>query len=125
MATINWIIAPENPISKGVMNGLLDSCLSFLKNEGVKFVSARVCSEDLQILHLFEGKGFRYFESIVYPVAKCDDLSLPVISHVRLIEESDLEDVFRIAEQDQFKRGHFYCDDQFDKKVGIINFFIE
>ena len=116
MANINWVIAPEDTTSNKVTDNLVNSCISFLRDEGVRFVSSRICSDDTQMLHLFGDKGFRYYESTVYPIAKCADLSLPVDTSVRLATNADLDDISRIAEQHQYQRGHYYCDVMFDNK---------
>jgi len=117
MATINRVVCPDIRMSDTVMERLLEDCISFLRNKEVKFISAHISSDDLLALHLFEDKGFRYYQTTVYPVAQCTDLPDRTDSDVRFLQESDLPAVIRIAKQQQFNRGHFYCDGRFDKKT--------
>ncbi len=115
MAFINWLIAAETSKSREGMSKILDDCISSLKKEGFRYVSARINSDDIASIHLLEDKGFRYYETILYPIVKCVGLSLEPDPSVRLINPSAVDDVLRIAEQHQFQRGHFYCDERFDK----------
>lgn len=117
MATINWNIYQNNDLSYKIIGKLLGNCLSFLRERNVEFVSTRISGDDLQAIHIFEENGFRYFETILYPLAKSRILQSDGDSNVRLMKQSDLEGILRIAEQFQFKRGHFYCDEKFNKKI--------
>ena len=117
MAKINWFICPDTGTSSKVMDELLDDCISFLRDNSVKFVSAHISGDDLLSLHLFEDKGFRYYQTTVYPVARCTDLMYEADSNVRFWQESDLPSIIQIAEHQQFNHGHFYCDDKFDKEA--------
>lgn len=116
MAMIDWFIFPDIGNSSNVMEKLLNDCISFLRNNSVKFVSTHISGDDLLALHLFEDKGFRYYQTTVYPVARCTDLLFKADSNVRLWQESDLPAIIQIARDNQFNRGHFYCDGKFDKK---------
>lgn len=117
MATINWVVCPDVGMASAVMENLLEGCISFLRNKRVKFVSAHINGDDIQVLHCLENKGFRYYQTTVYPVAQCEDLSCKMDSNIRFLQESDLPAVIQIAKQHQFERGHFYCDYKFDKKA--------
>ncbi len=117
MATINWVVCPDLRMSSTVTGKLLDECISFLRDNNVKFVSAHISGDDLLALHLFEDKGFRYYQTTIYPVARCTDLPYKADSNVRLWQESDLPAIIQIAKHYQFSLGHFYCEGKFDKKV--------
>ena len=117
MATINWGICPGTVTPDTVMEKLLKECISFLRDKEVKFVSAHISGDDLRGLHLLEDNGFRYYQTTVYPVAQCTDLSHEAESNARLWQESDLPAIIQIAKHHQFNRGHFYCDDKFNKKT--------
>jgi len=117
MATINWVVCPYLRGATAVMGKLLEDCISFLRNKEVKFVSAHISGDAIRGLHLFEDKGFRYYQTTVYPVARCTDLANEVDPNVRLWRESDLPAIIQVAKNNQFNRGHFYCDDRFDKKA--------
>jgi ribosomal protein S18 acetylase RimI-like enzyme len=117
MATINWVVCPDTGMSDTVIERLLGECISFLREKGVKFVSAHISGDNVRGLHLLEDKGFRYYQTTVYPVAQCTDLAHEAESNVRLWQESDLPAIIQIAKHHQFSHGHFYCDDKFDRKA--------
>lgn len=117
MATINWVMCPDVRSSGAVMGKLLDDCISFLRDNDVKFVSAHINGDDMLAIHLLEDKGFRYYQTTVYPIAQCTNLPYKTDPRVRFWQETDLPAVIQIAKQHQFERGHFYCDDKFDKKT--------
>jgi L-amino acid N-acyltransferase YncA len=117
MAAISWLLCHGREMSDTVMEELLDDCISFLRGKDVKFVSAHISGDDIRGLHLLESKGFRYYQTTVYPVASCADLAHETGPDVRLWQESDLPAIIQIAKNHQFSRGHFYCDDKFDKKT--------
>jgi len=117
VAKIDWFFYPADiGDSSKIMDELLDDCVSFLRNNSVKFIVTHISGDDLLALHLFEDKGFRYYQTTVYPVARCTDLPFKADSNVRLWQEPDLPAVIKIARNNQFSRGHFYCDGKFDKK---------
>jgi ribosomal protein S18 acetylase RimI-like enzyme len=116
MAMLNWIIYPDIKISSAKICKLLEECISFLSNIGVKYVSAHVSGEDILALHLLEDKGFRYYETTVFPIAQSDNLPYKKDTRVRLCKEGDLPAVIQIAKDNQFEQGHFYCDAKFDRK---------
>lgn len=117
MATINWVMCPDVESSGAVMGKLLDDCISFLRDNDVKFVSAHINGDDMLAIHLLEDKGFRYYQTTVYPIAQCANLPYKTDPRVRLWQETDLPAVIQIAQHNQFSRGHFYCDGKFDKKT--------
>ena len=95
--------------------GMLDRCLLLLRERGVKFVSARIHGDHIIPIHLCESRGFRYYENIIWPVASCKDVFTEPTATVRLMRASDLEDVLYIAANYQYQRGHYHCDERFDR----------
>ena len=117
MAMINWLIYPDTKMSRTKMDKLLGDCISFLRDNDVKFVSAHISGEDLLALHLLEDKGFRYYQTTAYPIAQCTNLPYKTDPNVRLWQETDLATVMQFAKHNQFRYGHYYCDNKFDKKT--------
>ena len=117
MAMIDWFVYPDTKMSSTKMEQLLDNCISFLRDNNVNFVSAHISGEDLLAIHLLEDKGFRYYQTTVYPIAQCANLPYKTDPRVRLWQEGDLPAVIEIAKHNQFARGHLYCDGKIDKKA--------
>jgi L-amino acid N-acyltransferase YncA len=113
MASLQLFISPISSLQ--VLEGLLDECLARLREQGVKFVSARIHGDHISAIHVFEAQGFRYYEDVVWPVASCKSITAKLSPQVRLMRASDLAEVSRIAENYQYQRGHFHCDERFDR----------
>jgi hypothetical protein len=117
MAMMNWFLYPDRTGSGRKMEKLLDDCLSFLRDHGVKFVSAHVSGEDLLALHLLEDKGFRYFQTTVYPIAQCTNLPYKT-DPVCVFGERPIWPIsYNLPDTTSSGIGHFYCDSQFDKET--------
>lgn len=116
VAAIEVVHSHETPPSNSRMAELLTQCLGNLRDLNVRFVSARMNGDMLATLHLFESRGFRYIENIIWPVARCTEASGSSDPGVRLMREDDLPDVQRIASNSQYQRGHFHSDTRFDRK---------
>lgn len=92
---------------------LVGKCLDFLRDQGVVFVSARINGDSVGIAAEFQTHGFRYYENVIWPVRECADIGR--CARVRLMTDSDLDSVVRIARSSSFRRSHFHCDDRFPK----------
>lgn len=117
MAMINWLVHPNHNLNRDHIKRLIDETLAYLRNNNIKYVSAHISGEDLISLHLLEEKGFCYYQTTVYPVAKVAEFPCKVDSRVRMMRETDLESVVRVAKNNQFRYGHYYCDCRFDKSA--------
>lgn len=95
---------------------LLAECLSALRAKGIRFVSARIAGDDAEAIHAFERQGFRYYETIIWPVLPLEGKELSSLGGVRPMAEGDLERVLEIAGKHQFKRSHYHTDEGFDPK---------
>ena len=114
MAGVRCIIAPDTETANPALAGLFARCLGALQSRGVRFASARFHGDQLNVTHAAETAGFRYIESILWPVrASLPEVSL--IPEVRLMEERDLEGLMALAVGNSYTRGHFYCDPGFDR----------
>jgi L-amino acid N-acyltransferase YncA len=117
MAKINWLVYPDSENANIIMGKLLDDCINYLRDSDVRFVSAHISGEDLIGLHLLEDRGFRYYQTTVYSIAECTNLSYKSDPAVRLWRKTDLPAVIEIAKHNQFSRGHFYSDGRFDRRT--------
>ncbi len=95
---------------------MLDSCIRVLREKGVKFVSARINGDLISVIHIFENKGFRCFESNTWPVVSCEKVPKLNDSNIRLMCAKDLDKVLYIAENFPYRGGHLYTDKKFDKQ---------
>ena len=116
MAFINVLICNNKSSSRKIIGTLLDKCLVKLRNMNVRFVSSRIHGDNIQAIHVFEDKGFHFYENIIWPVISCNNISLNKDPQVRLMVESDFDSVINIAENYTYQRGHYFCDEKFDKK---------
>lgn len=93
----------------------VSALLEHLQSLSIRFASARVNGDDLDMIHVLEAAGFRYYENIIWPVLKTVSTSMEDLYPVRLMQDEDLEAVTAIAAHDQYDRGHFHCDPRFDR----------
>jgi ribosomal protein S18 acetylase RimI-like enzyme len=110
MASIQVFIGQDG----SELRKLLEECLKYLREKRVVFVSARINGDNMDAIHEFQAYGFRYYENIIWPVQKCNDISRS--ENVRLMAASDLDRVVQIAQTSSFQRSHFHCDDRFPKE---------
>ncbi|PBQ31536.1 hypothetical protein CNR22_07070 [Sphingobacteriaceae bacterium] len=116
MANLQIFTNPNEKTTGAVKLGaIIKDALNYLKGEGVTFVSSRVNGDDISSLHSMEDKGFRYYDNVIWPISATKDKDF--VSEVRLMKPDDVNEIKRIAENFQYQRGHYYCDDRFDKKV--------
>jgi len=88
--------------------------IDFLKSENVKFISARICSDNLQIIHALEELKFRYIENIIWPILNIKNLYFESVENIRVASVNDLERLKFIASNFQYQKGHYHCDKNFD-----------
>ena len=86
-----------------------------LRKKMVRFVNFRVHGDNIKASHAAQENDFLYYETIIFPVHKCDRASQATATGVRLMQESDFDRVMAIAKEHQFQRSHFHLDDHFDK----------
>jgi L-amino acid N-acyltransferase YncA len=94
---------------------LIASSIVSLKELGVKFISTRINGDSLEMINAHILNDFRYIENIIWPVKKVNETSKLdyEINIVKTVDE--LAEVKEIAQNDQYQRGHFHCDDNFEK----------
>jgi L-amino acid N-acyltransferase YncA len=115
VASAQVLFAPSRPTLAAELDQLLEECLTELRRREVKFVSARIQGDHLQAIHAFESRGFRYYDNVIWPVVSVDEVPDVPDDGVRLMVEADLEAVARLAKHNAYSRGHFYCDERFDR----------
>lgn len=121
VASINLVHSQESATSNTRCVALLADILSELRSREVRFVSARLPGDMIPTIHIFEDAGFRYHETIIWPVAASSDALQRHDEAVRLMREDDMPDVVRIAETCQYQRGHFHSDPEFGRqKIGQL-----
>jgi len=114
MANISVLYHPQNP-SRTTLIELINKMLIYFRDEAVKFASVRINGDDLTMIHLMEESGFRYYETVIWPIRSQSALPDDSYQNVRLMNEQDLERVMYIASHYQYRRGHFHCDRHFDQ----------
>lgn len=97
----------------------LRQCLAeadaWLRQQDIAFVQTRVNGDQLHAVHAMQDEGFHYYENILWPTVRCADADPDFAQYgAREMQAGDVEAVMRIAETNQFARGHFYCDPGFD-----------
>ncbi len=110
MASIQVFICQDG----SELRKLLEQCLKYLREKGGVFVSTRINGDNIDAVHEFQAHGFRYYENIIWPVLKCNDISRS--ENVRLMVATDLDRVVEIARISSFQRSHFHCDGRFPKE---------
>lgn len=105
----------SDKLASNKASDLVDEAIKIAKARGAKFISVRVNGDDLDFIHAFEESGFRFYENVIWPIKKCEQLKEAEVVDVRMMEEKDLERVMKIASTHQYQRGHFHCDTRFDK----------
>lgn len=113
MANLQVFAVPHQGAQETTFQSLIVRAIVFLKKEGVKFVSSRVNGDSLCALHALENLGFRYYDNVIWPIAETQNIEGN--SKIRLIESNEVDEIKSLAENFQFSRGHYYCDDKFDK----------
>jgi GNAT superfamily N-acetyltransferase len=97
------------------MRALLDACLAELKAAGVRFVSARVNGDQLDVVHALEDAGFRYYETLLWPVMATAGFSVAADPRVRLLADGEVDRAAQIAAEHGYPRTHFLCDAGFSR----------
>jgi GNAT superfamily N-acetyltransferase len=116
ISSLAALYCPDQADLHARMDALLQECLAELRSAGVRFVSARVNGDQLDVLHALEEAGFRYYETVVWPVVATGAITAPADCGVRLLAESELPRAAQIAAAHGFARTHFLCDPRFDRE---------
>lgn len=107
---------PDHPALRDRVSGLLDDCLSELRRAGVKFVSARVNGDQLDVMHALEDAGFRFYETAIWPVATAEAIPGRDDPRVRLLTASEMPRAAQIAAHHGYRRTHFFRDAGFGRE---------
>ncbi len=112
----NPFVHPEAKRNK--LKRIISSILEYSKANGIIVLIARINGDNLNLIHELEEVGFRYYENIIWPVVDLDLRTLNK-SDVRFLNKDfdDPSDLVKISSNYQYKRGHFHCDDKFNKVV--------
>jgi GNAT superfamily N-acetyltransferase len=116
ISSLGALYCPDQAGLQARVSAVLQECLAELRSEGVKFVSARVNGDQLDVLHALEDAGFRYYETVVWPVVATGAITAPADCGVRLLTESEVPRAAQIAAAHGFARTHFLCDARFDRE---------
>jgi GNAT superfamily N-acetyltransferase len=115
MAVLQIFLCPESPFEKKILKSILSKAIDHLKGQNIKFISARVNGDHINALHSMEDIGFRYYDDVIWPIGSTKHMNTN--SKVRLMNLYEVNEVKYIAENFQYKRGHYYCDKRFDEKA--------
>lgn len=116
VASINLVHSQQSEASNRRCARLLSDILAVLRSEKIRFVAARLPGDMIPTIHIFEDAGFRYHETMIWPVAPCSDAIPRFPETVRLMREEDLPGVMSIAATSQDQRTHFSSDSGFDRQ---------
>lgn len=115
MAQLQIFTTPDEPLSGTKLKNLLEKAIDYLKINGVSFVSSRMNGDHIVALHALEDNGFRFYDNVIWPISRAVEYKEKVT--VRLMKSNEVDKVKWLAENFQYQRGHYYCDDRFDKQV--------
>ena len=113
MGSISVICNEYTDNSKASIKLLLEKCLRDFKRKGIQFVSTRINGDNLSVIHIVEELGFKYYETIVWPVKNIENSNFKKNIDVRLMNKDELDRVSEIASQNTYQRSHFHCDNKF------------
>lgn len=116
VASIDLVYSHQTGASNRRCAQLLSDILAALRSEKIRFVSARLPGDMIPTIHIFEDAGFRYHETIIWPVAPCSDTIPRYPETVRLMRDEDLPGVMSVAAASQYQRSHFHSDSGFDRQ---------
>lgn len=106
-----FILCNENSLNAKKSIGLLiRTCIDDFKRQGVQFVSTRIHGDNLDAIHIAEEAGFKYYETIIWPVKNIVNLNHENKPSARLMVESELNRVVEIATSNTYQRSHYHCD---------------
>ncbi|MBA3673379.1 MAG: GNAT family N-acetyltransferase [Chitinophagaceae bacterium] len=85
------------------------------KENNVRVLILRINGDNINLIHEFENVGFRYYETIIWPVTNLDKQNFQY-SDIRLFDSKsdNIDDLMKIARYNQYNRGHFHCDNNFE-----------
>jgi len=107
----------NDDVSIEELNNSFREIFHFLYKKNIAFVSIRVNGDNLKVIHFLESNGFKYIEDVIWPVLDCRKVISKDIEGVRIAVADDLEKLKYIASNFQYQRGHFHCDEKFDKML--------
>jgi L-amino acid N-acyltransferase YncA len=117
IASMNILFVPLD-FDEKFFKDFLNKCLQFLVlKKKVKFTSFRINGDHIEVIHVLEDNGFRYFEDVIWPVLKVNESMRYESPDIMLVQEKDLDEVQYIARNFQYQRGHYHCDKNFDRKI--------
>jgi L-amino acid N-acyltransferase YncA len=99
-----------------ILSCMIDKFVNYSKMNKVKLIVMRVHGDNLNLIHTLENKGFKYYEDIIWAVNNCSSMELIENNQIRLMEDSDIAKVMYIAENFQYARGHYHCDNNIEKE---------
>ena len=110
-----------NNCNKQAADKSVKKALEICKKIGIKLVISRVNGDNLTFVHTLENSGFKYYETIIWPVAElknilCDNNIENDVTYFNPLVD-DIESVKLIAKNYQYQRSHFHCDCKIDNKL--------
>lgn len=95
---------------------IISSIIHNAKNSKIRVLTARVNGDNLALIHAMEDLGFRYYETIIWPVVNLSSF-IPRVNGVTYFDKKigKVEELAYIAKNYQYQRGHYHCDCNFDK----------
>lgn len=122
MAAIKLIFYLEDVSDLAIVESMLDKCIKVLAKKGVKVISARISGDMIPVIHLLEAKGFRYYENQIWPIVYCEGISSSYNKNVRHMHEHEIDRVLHVAQNYQYRHGHYDIDTKFDKNAVKLMF---
>jgi L-amino acid N-acyltransferase YncA len=117
----------DNPLvatiaSKAEISKYVKELVDYSRMAHFRVLIARINGDNLKLIHALTDFGFRYYETIIWPVIdiknKCFNTENVCFFNT---ERDDAEELFQLARGSQFSRGHFQCDSNFDiKKINDL-----
>ena len=112
-ASLAALYCPDQPTLGERIGPLLEECLAALRTAGVRFVSARVNGDQIGVIHALEDAGFRYYETVLWPVATPAANTFTADPRVRLVADAEIERAAQLAADHGYGRTHFHSDPGF------------
>lgn len=113
----------DNPVSlSDTQNKNIKENLSklheYAKQASFKVLIIRINGDNLNFIHELEDIGFKYFETIIWPITDLSKLLLDQ-NNVQFFDPNTdcIDEVQVIAKKFQYQRGHFHCDQLFNKQL--------
>lgn len=95
---------------------IISSIIHNAKSSKMRVLIARVNGDNLALIHAMEELGFKYYETIIWPVTDLGSLTLQINGVTYFDKEiNKIEELAYIAKNYQYQRGHYHCDINFTK----------